>query len=830
MPTATPTPLRVFLSYSWDSPEHKQRVLELAQRLRADGVDARMDRFTTFPEEGWPRWMENEIEHAAFVVVVATPKYAERFAGHAPAGMGLGATWEGAIVTQDLYESGVRNRKFLPVIFSDADGANIPKPLRSFMRYRVDSEEGYLALYRQITGQPEIVPVALGAMRDLPSGTGVGALPPLAPVQIHDHAAARSNLPRLPYGFFGREEELQTIASALEPQARTWGALIDGPGGMGKTALAIRAAEQTPPGQFQRIIFLSAKSSELTPDGQRALSNFVTPAYREMLTELAREIDVWDEAKTKDEKERPALLQRALQNERALLIFDNLESLPADDRDRLFDFLSRLPRACKAIVTSRRRSDVDARVLRLDKLGRGAALQFIAELARDRKPLRLATEGERAALYENTGGNPLLIRWIAGQLGRGQCRTVATALDLLRNAPADNDPLEFIFGDLADTFTESETQVLAALCHFTLPVEVRFIAELSGLQAVAAQTASENLTDRALVISDSEARRFVLMPLVAAFLRRARPEAVRAAGDRLTGRAYALAVEDGYAKHDHFPVLEAAWPTVAAALPLFLQGSNDPLQTVCYALGTFLDFSGHWDERLSLSLQAEGRAVAAKDFDNAGWRAYDAGWIHYLRGQSEEVLACAERASAYWREAKAGARERAYALRLRGTGYQLAKDYPAAITAYDEAVELWRSLSRESEDVAMGLNDRADVEYLAGDLAGAERDHREALRIAKALGDSEGVAAFTGNLAQLALNRKDWAAAEALASEALALAEKLGRKDLVAEECANLAQALAHQNRKPEALPYAQRSVDLYTQLRSRSSDGARRILDECQS
>ncbi len=89
---------------------------------------------------------------------------------------------------------------------------------------------------------------------------------------------------------------------------------------------------------------------------------------------------------------------------------------------------------------------------------------------------------------------------------------------------------------------------------------------------------------------------------------------------------------------------------------------------------------------------AEGRAVAASDFWNAGWRAYQAGWIHYLRGQSAEVLACADRAEAHW--GGAGWRPRAgFAIRLRGMGHELAKDYAAAIAAYREAVELWRTWS-----------------------------------------------------------------------------------------------------------------------------------------
>ena len=69
-----------------------------------------------------------------------------------------------------------------------------------------------------------------------------------------------NNLPRLQY-FFGREAELKKIADALAPEVRGWGALIDGPGGIGKTALAILAAESVPSERFRRIIFLSSPGS-----------------------------------------------------------------------------------------------------------------------------------------------------------------------------------------------------------------------------------------------------------------------------------------------------------------------------------------------------------------------------------------------------------------------------------------------------------------------------------------------------------------------------------------------------------------------------------------
>ena len=93
------------------------------------------------------------------------------------------------------------------------------------------------------------------------------------------------------------------------------------------------------------------------------------------------------------------------------------------------------------------------------------------------------------------------------------------------------------------------------------------------------------------------------------------------------------------------------------------------------------------------------------------------------------------------------------------------------------------------------LNDLAGAEQLNKDYPAAERDYREALRIAKIIKDDEGIAIYTGNLAELALDREQWAEAESLAREALALAEKVGRQELIASDCHRLAKALLKQNR-----------------------------------
>ncbi len=161
-------PLRVFLSYSHDSQEHKDRVLALCDRLRSDGINAWIDQYEISPPEGWPRWCAAQIREADFVLVLCTKIYERRFRLAEKEGLGLGVIWEGYVLTVELYESGGRNAKFVPVIFSPTLVEYVPDLLRGSTRYDAGTDEGYLSLYRHLTSQPETPAPSLGAILSLP--------------------------------------------------------------------------------------------------------------------------------------------------------------------------------------------------------------------------------------------------------------------------------------------------------------------------------------------------------------------------------------------------------------------------------------------------------------------------------------------------------------------------------------------------------------------------------------------------------------------------------------------------------------------------------------
>jgi len=147
-------PTRVFISYSHDSREHEDRVLALADHLRQDGVDAIVDQYVPAPPEGWPMWMDRELQNADFILLVCTETYLRRVEGREQPGKGRGVLWEAKVIYTLAYETETAIQRFVPIVFEDFDVSKIPTPLRALTHYQLSAADGYEGLYRHITNQP----------------------------------------------------------------------------------------------------------------------------------------------------------------------------------------------------------------------------------------------------------------------------------------------------------------------------------------------------------------------------------------------------------------------------------------------------------------------------------------------------------------------------------------------------------------------------------------------------------------------------------------------------------------------------------------------------
>lgn len=101
---------KVFISYSHDTLEHKKWVLELAIRLRNNGIDAILDQFELQAGDDVPHFMETNLAKADKTIMVCTERYVEK----ANSGEG-GVGYEKMIVTSNLLKR-IDENKVIPVV------------------------------------------------------------------------------------------------------------------------------------------------------------------------------------------------------------------------------------------------------------------------------------------------------------------------------------------------------------------------------------------------------------------------------------------------------------------------------------------------------------------------------------------------------------------------------------------------------------------------------------------------------------------------------------------------------------------------------------------
>ncbi len=127
---------KVFISYSHDSPEHKQWVSELAARLRRNGIDAMLDQWDLGLGDDITRFMERSIVDADRVLVICTDKYVSK-ANAAEGGVG----YERMIVNAELVQN-LGTDKFIPIIRQVSGKEKTPVFLgtRVYADFRNDSQ------------------------------------------------------------------------------------------------------------------------------------------------------------------------------------------------------------------------------------------------------------------------------------------------------------------------------------------------------------------------------------------------------------------------------------------------------------------------------------------------------------------------------------------------------------------------------------------------------------------------------------------------------------------------------------------------------------------
>jgi len=461
---------KVFISYSHDGEEHEARVLDLCDRLRADGIDADIDQYEDSPDEGWPAWCERRIAWADHVLMVCTEAYCRRVGGGEEPERGLGVVWEARLIRQLIYDAASATDKFIPVLFTDGSPGHIPTAVKGATRWVVDTPKGYEGLYRQLTDQPRVRKPGLGRIAAMPareSRPPVATTPAPPPARrgfAPASAVGEALHPRIDNVFVGRERQLAVLAGCLLPPAgaERRPVAVMGMGGVGKSYLVDRFFWQNRdrfPGGYHQLVL----------DTENPLPG---DALLEMLA---------DRMKLPATADADAIAQ-ALRAPLALVHVENVDTPAA--AQAVGDLALYL--AGGALVFSARlgtlATGTDWGAIKLESFDEATALeQFRRELgaeAPDDAPLR--------PLVHALGGLPLAVHLAAGYLLSGE--TADGFLRLLRRRGLSLEPI-----NPADpTFRERSRSRLGAVFALSVAALER-AAEARGYSPAAWRSALQAL-------------------------------------------------------------------------------------------------------------------------------------------------------------------------------------------------------------------------------------------------------------------------------------------------------------------------------------------------
>jgi hypothetical protein len=157
---------RAFISYSWSSPTHESWVLNLATRLREDGVDVILDKWDLKPGHDAYVFMESMVTDPLVtkVLMICDKGYTEK-ANNRAGGVGT----ESQIISPEIYKSSSQD-KFAAAITdeNEAGEANLPVFYkgRIFFDFRLRDrfEENYEQLLRWLVDRPQHVKPKLGSV------------------------------------------------------------------------------------------------------------------------------------------------------------------------------------------------------------------------------------------------------------------------------------------------------------------------------------------------------------------------------------------------------------------------------------------------------------------------------------------------------------------------------------------------------------------------------------------------------------------------------------------------------------------------------------------
>jgi tetratricopeptide (TPR) repeat protein len=467
-----------------------------------------------------------------------------------------------------------------------------------------------------------------------------------------------ASLPRRPY-FVGREEEIKTILQSLQPNSRTFIIGIEGIGGVGKSTLATEVSYRCIENDlFESVIWISAKETILTLHGiepvipeAKTLSDILITIGSSLGNPTIGNLTIQEQIKR---------AYNLLARRTTLLVLDNFESLSKNEQRDVLDFLRRSPITLKVAITSRERVS-EGQIIRLQGLSfeeSNALLEWDAQ----QKNIHL-TKDQNKYLVELTGGLPLALLWVQGQIAvLGY--SVTQVLDKL-SLDTDIPILQYCFNHSWNLLRHNnEKKILFILALQPEAVSRAALKEIAGIEdADNFDQAISDLLQLSLIEHEVDRDYFSILPLTRRFIR------TQFGSDRKFIKQAELKIAQYYARLvaqksgfkewrgyedlllDRNNILSVAqWcykslqrkQNSSTSLPKQTRSIAETLVQIGIQFGSVLWQRAYWYDRMTLAHAALSAAKLLSDWKSVSTFARNISWIYFYQGDYLRALRWSE--------------------------------------------------------------------------------------------------------------------------------------------------------------------------------------------
>jgi len=622
---------------------------------------------------------------------------------------------------------------------------------------------------RKLLGSDAIESVARAGYRFRPAVQCIGA----------DAPASQSNLPRSLTSFVGQADQLAQCTGLLRTSRLL---TVTGVGGLGKTRLSLEAAGACAGSFADGVWFVD-------------LAAISDPAL--VSQSVALVVGIADQAAGRVQE----ALERFLRNRSLLLVLDNCEHLLRG----CAHMVARLLRECAQVTvlaTSREPLHVQGEhvyplptlafpppggALSLETIAASDAVRLFVERAQAVQPAFALTEGNARAVCEicaRVDGIPLAIELAAARVRVLSPEVLAQRLghrfSLLKSAdstaPSRHQTLRATLDWSYDLLDEEEKRLLHRLSVFVGGWTLEAAEAIDGDDGADVLDVHSQLVEKSLIVAEREGARYRMLETVREYAAAKLGEGKDA--DAVRARHLAFFVTFGEAAEPHLNgPLEDVWhdrcnderQNLLAAYGFALRTDRaESALRIAYDLRRWI-CRGAFDVGTPVlgEALADPNAQALTVYRAHGLVA--AAFLAYFKGFYPHALRCASEAASIARDLRLDALL-ADATNLRGMASLGLGDREPARRDFDDAVRLARA-SGDSTVLLDALNSVAEIRSVEGNLGEAADAYRDVLALAHEVGCANMQVVSLLNLARVAMSGRDAGEAAELIGSALAMRE-----------------------------------------------------------